>query len=336
MAARYPQIEKLLESARRALRAGDYSSRTERTYLRWIERFLRYHGSPHPETIGAPHAEAFLLHLDEDRQLAAKSRNLAASALSFLFVEVLRSEDMQAVQRAKSDRHVPVVLSRREVRAVLEQLRGRYRVMAGLMYGTGMRLNECLGLRLKDLDFELAQITVRDGKGRKDRYALFPERMQPHVKRIVGQVMEQHHGDLERGGGWAVLPGALHIKVPEAGWEPGWQFLFPARKTTRDPTTGRVGRYHLHESAVQRAMKKAVRASGTLKPATCHTLRHSFASQLLRDGYDIRQVKDLLGHKDVRTTMIYLHAVDHTGLGIRSPIDRSDFGGDVGGLEDDD
>ena len=333
---RYPQIDQLLERTRRALRARDYSPRTQQTYVGWIERFLRFHGSPHPSNIGAPLAEAFLRHLDQDRHLAPKSRNLAASAISFLFVQVLDKDEMRSVQRARGDRHVPVVLSRREVRSVLEQLRGRYRVIASLMYGTGMRLGECLSLRLKDLDFELAQISVRDGKGRKDRYALFPERTQPHVKRIVSKVAEIHRSDREGGGGWAVLPGALHLKTPEAGWELGWQYLFPARKATRDPTTGRRGRYHLHESAMQRTMKQAVRDSGILKPATCHTLRHSFASQLLRDGYDIRQVKDLLGHRDVRTTMIYLHAVDHTGLGIRSPIDRGDFGGDVGGGLDED
>ena len=282
------------------------------------------------------HAAVFLQYLAEERHLAPKTLNLAASAVAFLYAEVLGKDAMQRVPRAKGRRHVPVVLSRREVRAVLTQLRGRYRLIAGLMYGTGMRVSECLGLRLKDLDFELAQITVRDGKGRKDRYALFPERMQPHVRRIMGKVVELHRSDRARGGGWAALPGALHVKIPEAGWEVGWQFLFPARKTTRDPVTGRIGRYHLHESAVQRAMKRAVKESGILKPATCHTLRHSFASQLLRDGYDIRQVKDLLGHHDVRTTMIYLHAVDHTGLGIRSPIDRSDFGGDVGGMDDED
>ena len=284
----------------------------------------------------ASHAEAFLKHLGDELRLAPKTRNLAASAVAFLYAEVLGKDAMRSVARAKGSRQVPVVLSRQEVRAVLEHLKGRYRVVASLMYGTGMRVGECLGLRLKDLDYELAQITVRDGKGRKDRYAIFPERTRIHVRRIAGRVAELHRRDRERGGGWAVLPGALHVKMPEAGWELGWQFLFPARRPTADPVTGRMGRYHLHESAMQRAMKKAVRASGILKLATCHTLRHSFASQLLRDGYDIRQVKDLLGHNDVRTTMIYLHAVDHTGLGIRSPIDRADFGGDVGGPLDDD
>ncbi len=309
--------------------------RTEGAYVGWIRRFLRHHEGVHPMAFDAAHAESFLEHLGEELRLAPKTRNLAASAVAFLYAEVLGKDAMESVARAKGAKHVPVVLSRREVRALLGQLKGRYKVVASLMYGTGMRIGECLGLRLKDLDFDLAQITVRNGKGSKDRYAIFPERTQPHVRRIVAKVTELHRSDRARGGGWAALPGALHLKMPEAGWELGWQFVFPARRTTTDPATGRTGRHHLHETAMQRAMKKAVRASGLLKPATCHTLRHSFASQLLRDGYDIRQVKDLLGHKDVRTTMIYLHAVDYSGLGIRSPLDRSDFGGPVDPQEED-
>jgi integron integrase len=328
--------ERVVRRTRELIRVRGYSGRTEEAYVAWIRRFLSHHPGIHPMRFDATHAEAFLEYLGEVRRLAPKTRNLAASAVAFLYAEVLGKDAMESVARAKGRRHVPVVLSRREVRAVLERLKGRYRVIASLMYGTGMRLGECLGLRLMDLDFELAQITVRDGKGRKDRYALFPERVQPYVRRIAGRVAVIHRKDREGGGGWAVLPGALHVKMPEAGWDVGWQFLFPARRCTTDPVTGRVGRHHLHESAVQRTMKKAVRESGILKRATCHTLRHSFASQLLRDGYDIRQVKDLLGHNDVRTTMIYLHAVDHTGLGIRSPIDRTDFGGDIGGPLDDD
>jgi integron integrase len=211
------------------------------------------------------------------------------------------------------------------VKAVLGELRGRYRLIGALLYGTGMRLGECLSLRIKDLDFDLAQITVRDGKGGKDRYAVLPERLQGQVRRQVARARDLHRADRGRGGGWAALPGALHLKDPQAGWEAGWQYLFPANRWSTDPATARWGRQHLHDSAMQRAMKTAVRRSGILKPATCHTLRHSFASQLLRDGYDIRQVKELLGHKDIRTTMIYLHAVDQSGLGVRSPLDRSDF-----------
>ena len=338
MADKPTLLERVTHRARELLRGRGYSARTEESYLWWIQRFLRYHEKVHPMALDAGHAEAFMDHLAEEMRLAPKTRNLAASALAFLYAQVLGKgrDAMEGVPRAKGGRHVPVVLSRREVRAVLEQLRGRYRVVASLMYGTGMRLGECLALRLKDLDFELAQITVRDGKGGKDRYAIFPERTQIHVRRLASKVAELHRADRASGGGWAALPGALHKKMPEAGWELGWQFLFPARLATTDPATGRVGRYHLHESAMQRAMKKAVGESGILKRATCHTLRHSFASQLLRDGYDIRQVKDLLGHRDIRTTMIYLHAVDHSGLGIRSPIDRADFGGDVGGPLDED
>lgn len=324
MDAKPTLLERVSARTRELVRARGYSPRTEATYVGWIERFLRFHEGVHPMRLEPAHAERFLDHLARERRLAAKSRNLAASALAFLYGEVLGlgREGMARVARAKGSRHVPVVLSRREVEAVLAHLRGRDWVAAALMYGNGMRIGEVLGIRLKDLDFELEQITVRDGKGGKDRYALFPQRTQPHVRRLVVKVTQLHRRDRERGGGWAPLPGALHTKMPEAGWEPGWQFLFPARRPSVDPATGRRGRYHLHETAMQRAMKEAVKASGILKRATCHTLRHSFASQLLRDGYDIRQVKELLGHKDVRTTMIYLHAIEHTGLGIRSPLDR--------------
>jgi len=334
--ARYPQIEHLVARTREVLRTREYSPRTTEAYSGWIERFLRWHGSPHPAALEPGHVEVFLEHLAHDTRLAAKSRNQAASALSFLYREVLRTDRLTGISRAKGVRHVPLVLSRREVKAVLGELSGRYRLIASLLYGTGMRVNECLGLRIKDLDFDLAQITVRDGKGRKDRYAVLPERTQPLLRRQVERVARQHRQDRERGGGWAPLPNALHRKSPQNGWELGWQFAFPAARVTEDSSTGRPGRNHLHDSAMQRAMKKAVRASGILKPATCHTLRHSFASQLLRDGYDIRQVKELLGHKDVRTTMIYLHAVDHSGLGVRSPLDRPDFEGMRSVVTDDD
>jgi integron integrase len=287
---------------------------------------MRFHRGPHVTRLEPRHVEAFLEHLAIERNLAPKSRNLAASALAFLYKEVLGIAGIDAVARARGGAHVPLVLSKREVKAVLDELRGRYRLMAALMYGTGMRVSECVSLRLKDLDFELAQITVRDGKGRKDRYAVFPELTQVQVRRQMARVEALHQRDRVSGAGWTPLPGALHRKMPGAGWESRWQFLFPAARTSIDPATGRRGRSHVHASAMQRAMKDAVRTSGILKPATCHTLRHSFASQLLRDGYDIRQVKDLLGHKDVRTTMIYLHAVEQTGLGIRSPIDREEFG----------
>ncbi|MGD8321575.1 MAG: integron integrase [Gemmatimonadota bacterium] len=323
--ARYPQIEHLVGRTREVLRARAYSPRTEEAYLGWIERFLRWHGSPHPQVLEPEDVAAYMEHLARRTRLSAKTRNQAASALSFLFREVLKAGGLESVARPRPARRVPTVLSRREVGVVLQELRGRYRLIGSLMYGTGMRVNESLGLRVKDLDFELAQITVRDGKGRKDRYAVLPERLQPPLRRQIERVANQHREDRKNGHGWVQLPGALHRKSPDAGWSLGWQFLFPATRLTEDPATGRTGRYHLHDSAMQRAMKQAVRESGILKHATCHTLRHSFASQLLRDGYDIRQVKELLGHKDVRTTMIYLHAVDQSGLGIRSPLDRAGF-----------
>lgn len=325
---------RVLRRTAEVLRDRGYSPSTLEAYGGWIRRFLQFHEAVHPMDLETRHAERFLEYLGE-RKLAPKTRNLAMSAVAFLFGRVLGKEGMDTVARVRGQAKVPVVLSRREVRALLAELRGRYRLIAALMYGTGLRVGEALALRIKDLDFDLAQITVRDGKGGRDRYALFPERLMPPVRRIMTKVQALHARDRAEGGGWAPLPGALHRKVPQAGWELRWQFLFPAARTSVDATTGRSGRRSLHDSAVQRAVREAVQNAGILKPATCHTLRHSFASQLLRDGYDIRQVKDLLGHKDVRTTMIYLHAIDHTGLGIRSPLDRNDFGGDIGGKEED-
>lgn len=327
--------DRVLRRTAEVLRSRGYSRRTLEAYGGWIRRFLEFHRGTHPMALETRHAERFLEHLGE-QNLAAKTRNLAMSAVAFLYTQVLGKEGLESVARVRGSARAPVVLSRREVRALLAELRGRYRVIAALMYGTGMRVGEALALRLKDLDFDLAQITIRQGKGGRDRYALFPERLMPPVRRIVAKVTALHARDRAQGGGWAPLPDALHRKMPEAGSELRWQFLFPAARTSVDPATGRTGRYHLHDSAVQREVRAAVKNAGILKAATCHTLRHSFASQLLRDGYDIRQVKDLLGHKDIRTTMIYLHAIDQTGLGIRSPLDRNDFGGDVGGIEDQD
>jgi integron integrase len=320
--ARYPDIDATLERTRRAIRAREYSPRTEDAYLGWIRRFLRFHDARRAETLTRRDVERFMVHLATERRLAAKSRNQAASALAFLYREVLEMPILERVARAKGPRRVPTVLSHREAMTVIGVLRGTHRLVVSLLYGSGLRLTECLKLRVKDVDFDLAQIVVRDGKGAKDRATVLPRHL---VRPLEGQVQDvgaQHRSDRKQGRGWAPLPGALHRKDPGAGLTLGWQFLFPATRTKPDPTTGRPGRWHLHETAIQRAVKRAVRDSGIRKPATCHTFRHSFATQLLRDGHDVRTVQTLLGHKDIRTTMIYLHAIDQIGVGVRSPLDR--------------
>ncbi|MHB1193844.1 MAG: integron integrase [Longimicrobiales bacterium] len=319
--ARYPQTEQLLAELKQILRTRGYSVRTEETYARWVARFLSDADHPHREALGKEHVERFLTRLTES-SVAPKTRNQAASAIAFLFKEVLQSNAVAEIKRARGRSRVPTVLSHQEVCAVLDELSGRKHVIASLLYGTGMRLSEALGLRIKDVDFELDQIVVRQGKGGKDRVLPLPATLAPELARQVRRVRQIHERDCQRGGGWARLPGALARKKPDEGYSAGWQYLFPSRTWVADPVVHRKGRGPLHPSAVQRAVRAAVRRAGVMKPATCHTFRHSFATQMLRDGYDIRVVKELLGHKDVRTTMIYLHITDQGTAGVRSPLDR--------------
>ena len=320
--ARYPQIEELLGRAQSAMGSREYSRRTRSAYTAWLKQFLLFHKCPHPSTLDQRHAEQFLEYLEAKRNLAAKTRNQAASAIAFLYREILGSDAMAQVARPRNRRGVPVVLSRQEVSRVLSELRGKYWLIAALLYGTGMRLNECLSLRVKDVDFDLAQIAVRDGKGGSHRFVPLPEQLRDPLSRQVTTVRQITSADQRRGQGWAPLPGALHRKDPKAGYALAWQYLFPASRVRRDKTTRQAGRPHLHPTAVQKQMKQAVLAAGLLKPATCHSLRHSFATQMLRDGCDIRSLQKLMGHSDVRTTMIYLHATDQIGIGLRTPIDR--------------
>lgn len=291
---------------RRVLRTREYSPKTERAYAKWVERLLTFHGSTvdQPDDLDAGHATAFLEHLATKRRLSAKSRNLAASGLSFLFREILGRDEMAAVPRARGPKRVPSVLSHGEVLRVLRELDGKYFLIGVLLYSAGLRLEECLRLRVKDLDFELRQILVRDGKGRKDRHVPLANRAAELLRARVRTIAELHAKDRAAGHAWAPLPGALHRKTPGAGFELPWQFLFPASTVTADPATGRTGRRPLHPSAVQRAVKAAVRSSGITKPATCHTFRHSFATEALRGGCDIRTLQHVMGHKDIRTTMI--------------------------------
>jgi len=316
----------VIRSLSLAVKAREYSPKTERAYVAWARRFLAF-----DQKLATPGAhfdprrgKAFLEHLATDARLGAKTRNQAASALAFMFREVLGQDGFEDVPRAKGPRRLPSVLSHREVLRVLKQLDGDHRLIAGLLYSAGLRLEECLRLRVKDIDFELRQIFVRDGKGKKDRYVPLAHRAVDALRKRVLRRSELHDEDRARGDGWAPLPGALDRKDPGAGYELGWQFVFAARIPSVDPATRRRGRRPLHASAVQREVKQAVRRAGVDKRASCHTLRHSFATEALRGGCDIRTLQHVLGHKDVRTTMIYLHVVEQTGFYVRSPLDRPD------------
>jgi len=314
--------ERFIEATRRELVARGYRPRTVDVYCRWLRRFLDFHEHPHPRRLNADHITAYTKYLSDECRLAPRTRNQAASALSFAFREVLEVPVEGLIVHARTHNRIPTVLSHDEVQWVLAHMKGRRRLAAALMYGTGARISEALALRLKDLDFELERIVIRDGKGGKARVVMLPDRLRDDLGTLVRKRRELHAEDLAHDRGWAPLPSALHKKVPDAGYQPGWQFLFASRQPLRDPATNRLGRHPLHTSTLQVAVKKAVRAAGILKPATCHTFRHSFATQMLRNGYDIRTVQQLLGHKDVRTTMIYTHVVDQVGFGVRSPLDR--------------
>jgi len=316
-------VSQLMNDLRTALRARHYSRRTEQAYCLWVRRYIRFHGLRHPREMGEAEINAFLTHLATEREVSASTQNQALSALLFLYRNVLQRPvgDLGGVVRARRPRRLPVVLTRDEVAAVLDYLDGDLRLMASLMYGAGLRLNECLGLRVQDLDFARGEIVVRGGKGDKDRVTVLPQALRPQLRAHLATVKRIHKADLAAGWGAVELPDALARKYPHASTDWRWQWVFPQRRRWRDPRSGHEGRHHLHETVVQRAMKEAVGASGTTKRAGCHTLRHSFATHLLETGYDIRTIQELLGHKDVRTTMVYTHVLNRGGLGVRSPLD---------------
>jgi integron integrase len=282
------------------------------------------------EELDGSHAHRFLEHLATEERLAPGSRNQAASALAFMFKAVHGRDELSDVPRAKGPKRVPLVLTHREVLRVLRELSGKYFVIAVLLYSAGLRLDECLRLRVKDVDFELQQILVRDGKGRKDRYVPLARRAADLVRAQIRRVAQLHASDRAAGHGWAELPSAMHRKDPAAGHELAWQYIFPAKTLHDDAATGRKGRGPLHPTAVQREVKAAVRRSGIPKRATCHTFRHSFATETLRGGCDIRTLQHVMGHRDIRTTMVYLHVVEQTGFHVRSPLDRPDDPEDFG------
>ncbi len=317
-------MPRLLDQVREATRRLHYSIRTEDAYAQWVKRFILFHDKRHPLEMGEAEVIAFLNHLAVRREVAASTQNQALSALLFLYKVVLGRPlewlDDRLV-RAKTPERLPTVFSRDEARAVLARLDGTAWLAASLLYGSGLRLTECLRLRVKDLDFDQARIIVRDGKGQKDRATTLPECLVEHLRRQVEFVRATHETDLRDGFGRVHLPHALAAKYPHADRLIGWQYLFPSSRRAADPRTGIVRRHHLAESAIQKAVKRAIRAAGIVKHASCHTFRHSFATHLLEAGRDIRTIQELLGHKDVRTTMIYTHVIQAGPLGVRSPLD---------------
>jgi integron integrase len=298
--------------------------RTEEAYVAWIRRFILFNGKRHPDGMGEPEIAAFLSNLATRGQVSASTQNQALAAILFLYKQVLARELdwLGGVVHAKRPERLPVVLSRDEAAALLARMQGVPALMASLLYGAGLRVLECAALRVKDLDFDRHELTVRDGKGRKDRVTILPARLEVPLRAHLARVHTQHARDLARGLGAVALPDALAQKYPSASREWPWQWLFPASRHYLDRLTGERRRHHIHETVLQRAVKTAVRAARIAKPATAHTLRHSFATHLLEDGYDIRTIQELLGHQDVRTTMIYTHVLNRGPRGVRSPIDR--------------
>ncbi|HUQ33628.1 MAG TPA: integron integrase [Pyrinomonadaceae bacterium] len=313
----------LLEQVRQQLRLKHYSIRTEQAYVQCIKRFILYHQKQHPAEMGVDEIRQYLSHLANSGKVAASTQNVELAALLFLYREVLRVDlpFVDGIERAKQPQRVPTVLTRDEVARVLARLSGTYHLMTSLLYGTGMRLMECVRLRVKDIDFGYRQITVRDGKGGKDRRTLLPESLAVPLKRQLERARLLHEEDLQNGYGSVYLPYALERKYPNAAREWAWQWAFPAGKLSVDPRSGKVRRHHASEDALQREVKRAIRRAQIEKRASCHTLRHSFATHLLEDGYDIRTIQELLGHADVQTTMIYTHVLNKGGKGVKSPLD---------------
>ncbi|HEX9632520.1 MAG TPA: integron integrase [Gemmatimonadales bacterium] len=322
-----PQKSIFLRDLQRMARVRRFSPRTERAYVGWIRRFIRHHGLRHPRDMGEREVAAFLTHLAE-RQVAPSTQMQALCALLFLYEHVLGRPlgKLQDLRWARPRARLPVVLTAREVEQVLAGLSGVRWLVAMLLYGSGLRLLECLQLRVKDVDLERGEIRVRTTKGGTPRVTVLPEAVREPLRAHLASVRRRHERDVVRGAGYVALPGALATKYPRAAREWPWQWVFPATREHVDGTTGERRRHHLHESVVQRAVKAAVLRSGIGKRATCHTLRHSFATHLLESGYDIRTVQELLGHKDVSTTMLYTHVLHRGGLGVRSPADALDRG----------
>jgi integron integrase len=318
-----PPKPKLLDRVRQAIRARQYSPRTEEAYVHWIKRFIFFHSKRHPAEMSEAEIAAFLSSLASESHVSASTQNQAFNALLFLYQQVLQKKIglIEGVVRAKRPRRLPVVLTKEKVGRLLGRLEGAPWLMSMLLYGAGLRLMECCRLRVKDIDFSKNQIVVRAGKGNKDRYTMLPTAAKDPLLRHFQAVKRRHEEDLKQGLGRVSLPNALDRKYPNAGKEWGWQWVFPATSHYTDRLTGEKRRHHLHESVLQKAFKDARLKAGIAKPAGPHTMRHSFATHLLEDGYDIRTVQELLGHTDVTTTMIYTHVLNRGGRGVRSPVD---------------
>jgi integron integrase len=317
-------MSRLLEQVREAVRTRHYSIRTEEAYIRWVREYILFCGKRHPAELDARDVSAFISHLAVKRNVSASTQTQALSALLFLYREVLALSIgwVDDVERAKKPKRLPVVFTREEARTVLGHLREEAWLMAGLLYGSGLRLMECVRLRVKDVDLARLQITVRDGKGGKDRVTVLPASLVEPLQRQLEWARALHELDLREGFGHVHLPYALARKYPNADREWCWQYAFPARHRSRDPRTGRGQRHHIAETVLQKAVKRAVRAAGVAKPGSCHTFRHSFATHMIESGYDIRTVQELLGHASVETTQIYTHVLNKGGRGVRSPLDE--------------
>ena len=314
---------KLLDQVRDAIRLKHYSIRTEESYIIWIKRYIFFHNKQHPSELGSVAIEAFLTHLAVDRKVAASTQNQALSALLFLYRDVLKTPielHIDAI-RAKKPKRLPTVLTKEETVKVIECLSGTQRLMAKLLYGSGLRLMECLRLRVKDLDFAQRQIVVRDGKGMEDRVTMLPESLILPLQEHLAHVKRLHAQDVAQRVGPVYFPSALERKYPHAGRLWIWQYVFPSDRLSKDPRTEIIRRHHTSESGLQKAVPHAARLVGLTKRVSCHTFRHSFATHLLQQGYDIRTVQELLGHKDVKTTMVYTHVLNRGGLSVRSPLD---------------
>lgn len=317
------QEPKLLDQVRAVLRTKHYSIKTENSYVQWVKRFILFNNKQHPGEMGEKEINRFLSYLAVEKKVAASTQNQALCAIVFLYKHVLRRDlgNFGSINWAKRSKHLPVVFTRAEVKGIIENLTGDYRLMATMLYGAGLRLSECLQLRVKDVDLEYRQLIVRDGKGGKDRVTVLPESVVAPLRIHIEQVIKIHEKDIRDGYDSVFMPFALERKYPSAGKEIGWHFLFPAGNISKDPRTGINRRHHIHESVFQRTVKAAMQRAGIRKHGGCHTFRHSFATHLLEDGVNIRTVQELLGHNSVETTMVYTHVMDKRKIGVKSPAD---------------
>jgi integron integrase len=314
---------KLLDQVRQCLRLKHLSKRTEEAYVYWVHQFIIFHHKRHPLTMAESEIRQFLSHLAIDKEVAPSTQNQAFNALIFLYGSVLKKElgKIGDIERAKREKYIPVVFTKEEARSILSNLTGEYKLIAGLLYGSGLRLMECVRLRVQDIDFAANHIVVKDGKGNKSRITVLPAKLKESLRRQINSVQSLHQFDLQQGYGEVLLPNAYKRKSPLSAKALGWQFLFPSKNRSGDPRSGMIMRHHLDESGVQRSLKEAISKTEIVKQGSPHSFRHSFATHLLEDGHDIRTVQELLGHKDVRTTMIYTHVLNKKGLTVRSPLD---------------